>query len=519
MDPATLLRKAVRLYGENTAFASGERTQTYRELFDRAVRLTNTLRDAGISPGDRVAVLSDNAFESLEQIAGLALGNYVRCALYTHDTPDKHQYLLELTGSAALIVQDKHFAAVQPVLSDVPGLRLVLVVGDAPAGTVDYYQALAGASTVDPQVPLREDDPHIIRFSAGTTGKPKGILHTVRGWMDMGNEMALIVTRFGEQDRYLVPAPLSHAAGLFIWPLVAAGAGTIVMPAFEPAHFLELIERERASIVLVVPTMIQMITQHPDAATRDLSSLHTVLYGTAPASEGTLRAAIALWGNVMYQIYGQSEALPLTILAPVHHVVDGTEEQRKWLRSAGRPTPNSEIAILDDAGNQLPVGEIGEVAGRTPGQMSEIWGNPAATAERITEDGWHRTRDMGYLAEDGFLYLTDRKEDTIISGGFNIWPIELERALAEHPAVQESAVVGVPHPKWGETPHAAVVLRADCAATEEELIEWTKQRVGSVKKVTGVSFVESLPRSAIGKILRRVVREQCAPDASALHGA
>ncbi|MBP2366935.1 class I adenylate-forming enzyme family protein [Pseudonocardia parietis] len=511
MDPANLLRKSARLYGRNTAYVCEGRRQTYSELLDRAIRLANALRAAGVRPGDRVAMLGDNAFESLEQIAGLAVGGYVRCALYGHDTPDRHRYLLDLVGARALIVQQEHYPAVREMLAALPGLTTVLVTGDAPVtGATGYEAALAAAAAEDPQLPVAEDDPHIIRFSAGTTGRPKGILHTVRGWTDMGNEIALIVPRFTERDRYLAPAPLSHAAGMFIWPLVAAGAASVVMPPFDTARYLELMETERITVAMTVPTIMQLVTQHPDSRTRDLSSLRAVIYGTAPAPAATLAAVIEVWGNIMYQIYGQSEGLPLSVLTPEHHVVDGTEEQRRWLRSAGRPSPNADVAILDDDGNRLPTGEIGEIAGRTPGMMRELWGAPEATAERITPDGWLRTRDMGRLSEDGFLYLSDRKEDMIISGGYNIWPTELEDVLAAHPAVFEVAVVGVADPKWGETPQAAVVLQKGEQVSEAELVAWSREKVGPVRKLTAVHFVAELPRSPIGKVLRREVRSRLA---------
>lgn len=519
MNPISLLDKSARIYGDRVAFACGDRRQTFTGLRDRAARLANALRAEGIRPGERVAVLSDNAFEALEQVAGLAVGGYVRCALYAHEPAEKNLYLLQLTGAAALLVQDKHYAAIAPVLAQAPDVRVVFVAGEAPEGTRGYEQALAEASAELPDVVLRPEDPHVIRFSSGTTGKPKGILHTVRGWMDMGNEFALVLGGFTADDRYLAATPFSHAAGLLAWPLIAVGATSVVMPSFDPDAWLDLVERERITFGMLAPTMIQLVVNHPGAGERDVSSLRKMLYGSAPISETTLVAALRLWGDIMYQTYGQSEAMPITCLTSGYHVPDGTDEERAWLRSAGRPTPNSVVRIVDDEGNDLPPGEVGEVVALCPGTMHGIWGDPEATKQRLLPGGWIRTRDMGSLSADGFLFLADRKEDTIISGGFNIWPMELENALAAHPAVAEVSVVGVPHPKWGETPHAAVVLREGASVTEQELIEWSREKVGSVKKITGVTFTDSLPRTPIGKVLRRVVREQYVGEAPRIAGA
>lgn len=519
VDPATLLRKSAALYPDNVASICEDHRQTYAELFDRSKRLANALREAGLEPGDRVAILSDNSAESLEQIAGLALGGYVRCPLYTHDTAERHIYLLRLTGARALIVQEKYYDAVRDELDKADDLRVVLVVG-AERGTMAAYEAaLISAPAADPEVELRADDTHVIRFSAGTTGMSKGIAHTVRGWMDMGNEFTIALAGFREEDVYLAGGPLSHGSGLIAWPLIAVGATTVVMPVFDTARYLELVERERATVAILVPTMIQMVISDPTVSERDLASLRLVIYGASPIAESTLTSALAVWGNIMHQTYGQSEALPITTLAPRYHCPAGTPEQRRWLRSAGRPTPNTAVRIVDDQGNELPLGEVGEVLVRTPGSMSEIWGSPDATAERMTPDGWVRTRDMGSLSTDGFLYLADRKEDVIISGGFNIWPAELENALVAHPAVAEASVVGVPHPRWGETPRAAVVLNDGADVSERELIDWTKERVGSVHKVTGVRFVAELPKTPVGKVLRRVVRERYLGVESAISGA
>jgi acyl-CoA synthetase (AMP-forming)/AMP-acid ligase II len=513
-----LMRKYAGMYRANPAVICEGRVGTYAELYERSCRLAQALAGLGIMPGDRVAFLADNCFEVPEIKVGLALGGFVRAPLYVQNTADSNRYLLELIGARALIVQSHHLEALAPALDDLQGLDQVIVMGGGDGGH-DYEQLLANASDVDPLVPMTADDVHQIRFSAGTTGKSKGIAHTNAGWLAMGNELALAVPRLDEDDRYLAAGPLTHAATLPFWPVLAAGGAIVIAPAFEPGSVLELIERERCTITLVVPTMIQMLLDHPDAKTRDCSSLRTVLYGAAPIAERTLREALAAWGNVMYQIYGQSEALPATVLTPRHHRPDGDERERRWLRSAGRATANSVISILDDAGKELPVGEVGEVAILSPGSMKEIWNDPLTTAARVLPDGRVLTRDLGYLDEDGFLYLTDRKEDMIISGGFNIWPAELENALVEHPAVHSAAVVGIPHDKWGETAVAAVVLRPGAQASEEELIAWSRERLGPIKKVTAVRFVETLPTSGVGKVLRREVRQLWTTDDSAISGA
>lgn len=506
---AAMFRKAAHMYASNPAVVCGERTATYGELFARACRLVSALQQLGAQPGDRVAVLADNCFEVPEIIAGLALGGYVRTGLYAHNSPESNRYLLDLTEARVLIGQQHHLQQLRPALQ---GMSLPAVV----VGTGEYEQMLAAASDEDRRVPVTSEDLHHIRFSAGTTGKPKAIAHTTRGWIGMGTEFSLGLPRLHESDRYLAAGPLTHAAMMPFWPVILAGGCVVVMPAFDPGAALELIERERCTLTFVVPTMIQMMVTHPDATTRDLSSLRCVIYGAAPISERTVTEALGVWGNIMYQVYGQSEAIPATMMGPEYHRPDGSERERRWLRSLGRPLPNVEVTIVDDDLNELPIGEVGELAVLTPGRMKEMWGDPEATRSRLLPDGRVLTRDLGYVDEDGFVYITDRKEDLIISGGFNIWPAELENALMAHPAVLQAAVVGIPHERWGETPVATVVLRDGQHATEEELIAVTRDRLGAVKKVTAVRFADTLPTSAVGKILRREVRKQWTGDGDPL---
>ena len=511
MDIPSILRKSCQMYAGNIAVTFEGRRQSYAQLWERACRLANALSGLGLSPGDRVAILADNQLECLEQAAGLALAGLVRCPMYVLNTASTHAHMLENVGARACIVQDKYAADLAGLRDQVPGLKHLIVVGDDAAGPdlLGYEALIAAAAAGDPGVALSPDDDHIIRFSAGTTGRPKGILHSGAGWLAMGNEFALAGPGIEESDAYLVASPMSHAAGLMIWPMLASGARYVITPGFDPARFLDLIERERCTMTMVVPTMIQMLARVPEARTRDLSSLKSVSYGAAPITERTLKAGLELWGNIMYQFYGQSEALPGTVLTPRYHLPGGSERERRYLASAGRPTLNTVITIRDDDDNVLRTGDTGEICIRTPGAMKGIWADAGATAARLTRDGAVRTRDMGYLDEDGFLYIVDRKEDMIISGGYNIWPLEIENALAAHPDVQEVAAVGVPDGTWGESVFAVVVLEPGSTMTESDLIEWARAKVGPVKKPRRIEIsAEPLPKSVAGKLLRRQVRDK-----------
>ncbi len=491
MDFGTLLRRSARSYARNVAVWCAGHEQTYGRLFERACRLANALAGLGLMQGDRVAVLGPNGPETVEQVAGIALGGFVRSALYAHQTAEVNSYLLDLVDARALIVHES--------LAEGLDAEHVIVYGGGPGSR--YEELLARAPASDPGTRQSPEDFHVIRFSAGTTGRPKGIAHTVSAWLRGGDEFRWVTPQIDERSGYLAAGPLTHAAVVFLWPMLQVGGRVVVMEAFEPGRALELIETQRPTITLMVPTMIQALVAHPDASSRDLSSLQALTYAAAPISEKTMHQAIELLGGgVLHQWYAQSEAWPLTMLLPHQHL--------DRPRSVGRPTPNTALRIVDDDGAELPVNEVGEIAARTPGQMWGQWNDPDGTAARTLADGSIRTRDMGYRDEEGFVFLVDRKEDMIISGGYNIWPAELEVALIEHPAVAEACVVGVPHEKWGETPKAVVVLDPDAAASEDELIEHCRAKVGSVKKVTSVEFVTELPKSPLGKVLRRAVRDR-----------
>lgn len=501
-DFGELLRTSARHHRDRIAMTCQGVDQTYGELFERSCRLSQALAGLGLEPADRVALLGPNSRWTVEQATGVALGGFVRAALYAHQTAEVNAYLTDLVDAKVLIVAASLADALLERRHEMTSLTHVVVYdGPAAEGALAYEDLLAAASAEDPMVRTAPNDLHVIRFSAGTTGRPKGIAHTVEGWMRSNDEYRWVTPQLDERDVYLAVGQLTHAASVFLWPMLQVGARVVVVPAFTPALALELIETERATFTLVVPTMIQAMVAHPHATGRDLSSLRCVNYAASPISEATLLRAVELFGDdVMYQMYAQSEAWPITMLLPHEH--------RDRPRSVGRATPNNVLTVVDDEGNPVPAGGIGEIAVRGPGRMLEVWKEPEATAARTLPDGSLRTRDMGRLDEAGYLFLADRKDDLIISGGFNIWPAELENAIAAHPAVAEVCVVGVPHDKWGETPIAVVVPAPGAVIDEAQIIAFCREKVGAVNKVTAVEVVDELPKSGVGKVLRRVVREQ-----------
>ncbi|MCK9249677.1 MAG: AMP-binding protein [Solirubrobacteraceae bacterium] len=405
MDFGEVLRRSASQYARNVAVTAGDRRQTYAELFERSSRLAQAIAARGIEPGDRVAMLGPNGPETVEQITGIALGGFVRAALYAHNAADGNAYLCDLVDARLLIVDAPLAEDLLALRDRMPQLEHVLVYGTdtPPAGAESYEAALAAASADDPQVHVGPDALHVIRFSAGTTGRPKGIFHTNRHWMGACDEYRWSSPMLDERDAYLAAAPLTHAAVLFLWQVLKTGGRVIVEPAFDPERFLRLIEQERVTFGFMVPTMIQPMVTHPDAARYDLTSLRCLNYAAAPISETTMLRAKELLGgkDVLFQMYGQSEIWPITMLYPHEHVSEGTETERGRLRSVGRPTPSTKLTIVDKDGNAVPPGTIGEVAARHEGMMSGIWKDPEATAARTLPDGSILTRDMGPSTRTG----------------------------------------------------------------------------------------------------------------------
>jgi acyl-CoA synthetase (AMP-forming)/AMP-acid ligase II len=513
---AELVRRAFADHGPKLAIVHGDRRWTYDEVADRSFRLVNALRDRGIEVGDRVATLAHNDATTLELMLGLALGGYNRTALHGMGTGDTHRQVLDAAGARVLVTTAEFYDRFRAELASVESLELIIVQGAPDDSVLDYEAMLAAADPTDALVPVAGDDIVHLAFSSGSSGLPRASVHTQHSWSIVTADHAMLLPRITSSDVYLAAAPLTHAASTVLYLLVGRGASIRILDHFDAREALQLIESELCTITFVVPTMLQALADHPDAASFDLSSLRAIVYASAPISVATARRAQGVFGDVLFQTYGQSECLPVTCLTPEDHAKGAAGDDR-ILQSAGRVCLNARVRIEGEDGSTLPTGSVGEILISTEGRMRGIYGDEAATAQRITADGFVRSNDIGFLDEEGFLFVVDRKDDMIISGGFNIWPAEIENALLKHPAVADAAVVGVPHPKWGETPHAVVVLRSGETVSEahlaQELMELCRTEIGSMKKPTDIVFrTDALPRNELGKLPRRVLREAYWPQ-------
>lgn len=505
MDVTGLMRQSAQFNARRTAVVHGDRRLTFAEAWDRGVRMANGLLGLGLQPGDRVGVLEDNSIEAQDLFAGAAIAGLVRVPLYARNSTESHEHMLSHTGCRAVVVSAAYTADIEAARSGVPSLEHVL---ERDAG---YEAWLASQSDVDPLVSIQPDDWYIIRHTGGTTGKPKGVAYSHRSWIAAGRDWFYNFPPMQAGDACLHVGPISHGSGYLYTPTWLSGGCNVLLDHFDPADTLDVMEREGIGYMFLVPAMLNALARHPSAAGRDWSHLRVIQIGGAPITDETALLGREVFGNVLYQGYGQTEALPVCMMGPEEWFseVEGSNP----LRSAGRALPFAYLQIRDPDNPDvaLPLGAEGEIAIRCDGQMLGFWDNDAATAERMTTDGFVLTGDIGRLDDNAYLYVLDRKDDMIISGGFNIWPAELENVIQDHPAVVEVAVVAAPHDRWGETPVALCVLAdgpADTDVVESEIIAMCTDRLGSYKKPSRVEFRhEPLPKSPVGKLQRKVLRE------------
>ena len=502
------LHRALQQHPDRTAVYFEGTRLTFRELADRVGRLAAALQGLGMAPGDRVAMLAMNSSRYLEYQLAVPWGGGVLNPCNVRWSVAEIVYSLKDSGSSILIVDDAFAAMVEPILRDAPSVRQVVHAGDgaAPRAAHDYEKLLA-AHAPTPDVGRQGNDLLGIFYTGGTTGFPKGVM------LSHANLFASGLSMLGEGisprgSIYLHAAPMFHLAdfGMSISQHLA-GNGHAIIPAFKPEAVLQSIARDGVTDVLLVPTMIQMLVDHPAMqAGPDIGCLKRVAYGASSISEAVLdRAMAALPGVEFIQAYGMTELSPVATLNPAwYHTAAGRSAGK--LRSAGRATFGTEVRIVDELGVEVPLGTVGEVAVRGPNVMLGYWNQPGQTAAAVRH-GWMHTGDGAYMDADGFIFVVDRLKDMIKTGGENVFSAEVENALAQHPAVAACAVIGVPSETWGEAVHAVVVARPGAVVTEAELIAHCRQRIAGYKCPSSVEMLEALPLSGAGKVLKTVLRK------------
>ena len=406
--------------------------------------------------------------------------------------------MLSHTGCKALMASAAYHEEVAGLDKEIASLARILV---RDAG---YEQWLGSHPDTLPAIDISPEDNFIIRHTGGTTGPSKGVAYTHKAWLAAGRDWFYTFPPVLPGDKCLHLGPISHGSGYQYLPIFLAGGCNVMMDSFNAEATLDVMEKERIAYMFMVPTMVNAVVRDNSARGRDFSGLKTLVIAAAPISDATALMAKEVFGETLYQGYGQTEVLPVSMMGPAQWFADVPGSTP--LRSCGIPLPFAQVQIWDESNKELPRGEVGEIVAKTDGQMTGFWENPQATKERIV-DGWVKTGDMGRLDANGYLYVVDRANDMIISGGYNIYPMELENVISDHPEVIEVAVFGVPHKKWGESPHAVCVTKAGAKVTEAELIDLCAERLGSYKKPSGVTFAtDPLPKSPVGKVKRKDLR-------------
>ena len=499
-----LINRGARHYPERVALVFGEQTMTFAQVDQLSSQIANALHALGAGQGTKVALLLNNGLYSVPVDFACVKAGINRVPLNARLALAEHLKMLQETACAALVFSADLQERAEALKAALPGLvchGLDARVG----GGADLMVESARQDKTASRLEVSADDVVLTLFTSGTTGTLKAAQHTQASYAAVCKNVLMNLVAVRHDDAMLHAASLIHASGVFVLPFWLRGAKTVIMPSFNPTVFLQSIARERITAVNMVPTMLQMLLDHPDIASTDVSSLRQVIYGASPIPLPVLERAIALWGRERFwQYYGQTECpLAITVLRPEDHAGE-------LLGACGKPSVDVEIRLIDEQGNDVAPGSPGEIAVRAPSTMAGYYNAPALNADTFLPDGWLRTRDIGLFDARGFLHLKDRTSDMIITGGYNVYPREIEDALSAHPAVAECAVVGLKDPKWVEAVTAAVALKPGQLASEQELIDFVGARVASYKRPRRVVFVDAVPKTAVGKVNRKALRDSLA---------
>lgn len=491
---------AFRRRGDGIAFTYGDQHVSGGECFNLAHAIASVLEADGVMQGDGVCVLSGNRPEAfITQVATQMIGGRYT-GLHPLGSLADHRFVLEDSEAAVFVYDPTAFSDRAVEIAEAAANVQVFSLGPGPVGR----DILALAESVTPVAAsrAREEDVAFVFYTGGTSGKPKGVVHTQRSWYHQTLQIQAY-WQWPDDPVTLVAAPISHAAGALVAPTIALGGRVVLADGFVPREFLRLIETEQVSVSFLVPTMIYKLLDEPETTHHDLSSLKTLVYGASSISIERVKEARALLGEVLLQGYGQTEIGNGSLLLLKG---DHRDDAPGILASAGRTPPGVTAAILDEDDAEVAQGQPGELCFRSASVMRGYWKLPELTAETL-RGGWLHTGDIAVMDADGYITIVDRKKDMLISGGFNVYPKEVEGALQEHPAVNSAAVVGVPDPTWGEAVIALVRLAVNASVDPDELKAWVRERKGPVYSPKHITIVDEFPQTALGKIDKKAIRQ------------
>ena len=506
-----LYDRSVQFYGKETAITYGDTSYTYSQMGNRSHRLATAFQGLDLKKGDNVAFLMSNCPEYIFCEYALAKIGCPRIPLAVLLGSEDHIYMMNFTECKVLIYHEKMAVRVKEMIPRLKTVTTFICVGENLKNiTEGHYHLQSMINEYPPEpapVEIAPEDLIAIYFTGGTTGKPKGVMLSHKTFVNtVFAETMEFDTNWKEVFAYI--APLTHGGGALLLPVLLRKGRCVILDHFDPVLFLESVEKEKITSTFLVPTMIYVLLDFPELKKYDTSSLYNVIYGASAIAPERLKQALNTFGPVFTQLFGQTEApMAISALTREAHIVADPKREKQIFSSAGRPTLHTQLKLIDEEGNLVNQGESGEIVVRCSNIMEGYYKNPEATAETII-DGWLHTGDIARQDEEGFLYIVDRKKDMIVSGGFNIFPREIEDVLFEYPGVKGAAVIGVPNDKWGEEVKALVVLHGGQTVTQEEIIAFVKKRKGSLMAPKTIEFMDQIPLTNLGKIDKKKIRAE-----------
>jgi acyl-CoA synthetase (AMP-forming)/AMP-acid ligase II len=504
---ADMWRRNARLNRDQPALVYEGATTTHHELVRRGLKLAAALHALGVRHQDRVAMLAMNGPHWFEYYAACHLSGFIAATINFRLAAPEIEWIVKDGGSRVLIFEAQYTEAVGAIRAALTGVEHFICIGPAPPWAQSYDELLdAGSEEGAPSRPMPADIAHLI-YTSGTTGRPKGVARPHSAEVVIGRGISGVMA-MPPDVRMLLMMPMFHIGALAeaLGALYVGGA-VVLQRAFAPLDVLRTMQEQRVTMTHMAPVMVQQVLDHPDIGRYDLSSLKLLCYAAAPMPVTLLRKGIGMLGPIFMDQYGGTEMGPGTALAMHRHVLEGAEDEVRRLNSVGQAFPETEFRVLDGNDRDCPPNVPGEICARGPSVMAYYWNNSNATQDAFI-DGWYRSGDIGYLDEQGFLFLVDRKKDMIISGGENIYCREVEEALMEHGSLVDVAVIGVPDEKWGEAVKAIAICKPGAQVDEAALIAFCATRIARYKRPKSVVFVDELPRLPSGKVRKNVLREQ-----------